>query len=327
MLPASDEKILTSLAALDSFGPGFRFPTRAAALARPANGTLSGDLWLVGSGDPELTGATLGQLAHALYSAGLRHVSGGVVGDTSAFDRGWWAPGWLHGISRQFVTRPTALAIDGNSAPGVPELNAASSLVASLRALGVRVDGGTKVGQVASGMKTLAVVRSDTLAHILSRQNHGSINFDAEMITKALSVREDGPGSTATGAAEIQAWATTEGIAATVRDGSGLSHQDRITTDALVSLLLLARRGTEGQVFYASLPAPGQGTMAGRLAGVPVRAKTGTLFITPASALSGYVTDAAGRLVAFSILSEDLPGSQAKALEDSIVRILAAARI
>jgi D-alanyl-D-alanine carboxypeptidase/D-alanyl-D-alanine-endopeptidase (penicillin-binding protein 4) len=61
--------------------------------------------------------------------------------------------------------------------------------------------------------------------------------------------------------------------------------------------------------------------------GIPVNAKTGTLFITPVSALSGYVRDAGGRLVAFSILSRGLAKSTAVAIEDRVVTILASARV
>jgi D-alanyl-D-alanine carboxypeptidase len=58
-----------------------------------------------------------------------------------------------------------------------------------------------------------------------------------------------------------------------------------------------------------------------------VRAKTGTLFIRPASTLSGYVTTRAGTQVAFSVLTHDLPEGTAVSIEDTIVRILAAATV
>ncbi|TMK56553.1 MAG: hypothetical protein E6G54_09135, partial [Actinobacteria bacterium] len=97
---ASNEKLLTSMAALDVFGPRHRFPTVAAADARVRGGLLRGDLWLIGAGDPELTAARLAMLAARLHALGIRRITGSIVGDTSAFDRGWWAPGWLPGISR-----------------------------------------------------------------------------------------------------------------------------------------------------------------------------------------------------------------------------------
>ena len=95
----------------------------------------------------------------------------------------------------------------------------------------------------------------------------------------------------------------------------------------MVTLLLEARRVSWGGAFVRSLPTAGEGTLAGRLAGVSVRAKTGTLFVRPASALSGYVRTATGATVAFSILTAGFGSDEAEPIEDAIVRILAGAQI
>jgi serine-type D-Ala-D-Ala carboxypeptidase/endopeptidase (penicillin-binding protein 4) len=325
-LPASNEKLLTSMAALSELGPDFRFTTSAEGVA--SGGVVGGDLWLVGSGDPELSDASLSSLAAALRANGIREIEGSVVGDTSTFSRGWWAPGWLRGVSREFVTRPTALAIDGNEVAGLPEQAAASSLTGALERAGVRVVGAPKTGTVPAGLPTLARVRSAPLRDILERQNHDSINFDAEMITKALGARENGPpGSTASGARAIEEWTTHQGVIADVYDGSGLSHLDRVSTLGIVTLLLKAQGRPWGDVLWASLPGPGEGTLAGRLAGLPVHAKTGTLFVTPVSALSGYVRSADGRRAAFSVLSRGLDKATAVGIEDAVVAVLAGARL
>jgi serine-type D-Ala-D-Ala carboxypeptidase/endopeptidase (penicillin-binding protein 4) len=327
-LPASNEKLLTSMTALSVFGPRYRFPTAARSSARPRGGVLNGDLWLVGAGDPELSDADLVGLAEALRAAGVRRITGSVLGDTSAFNRGWWAPGWIPRISRAFVTRPTALALDGNVATGSPERAAASSLTRALRLGGVRVEGAPRAGAAPNGLKTVAAIRSAPLSDILARQNHGSINFDAEMITKALGARTTGrPGNTAAGAAAIEAWVRRQGIRADVLDGSGLSHDDRISAAGIVRLLLDAEGRPWRRVLWASLAGPGEGTLAGRLAGLPVRAKTGTLFVTPASALSGYVRSADGRRVAFSVISLGLDKLTAVGIEDGVVRILTGAAV
>ena len=324
---ASNEKILTSMTALDEFGPRHRFPTVAAADARVRGGRLKGNLWLIGGGDPKLTAARLATLAARLRALGIRRITGSIVGDTSAFDRGWWAPGWLVGISRSYVTRPTALAIDGNRDPGSPELRAASALRTALRALGVQVGGGAVVGRAPDHLRRMARIRSASLASLVRTQNHGSVNFIAEMLTKALGARVEGTGSTAAGARAIRAWARGWHVHASVRDGSGLSDQDRTSPIGIVTLLLDARRASWGAAFVRSLPTPGHGTLAGRLAGLRLRAKTGTLFVRPASALSGYVRTAAGTTVAFSILTAGYGSGQVEPIEDAIVRILADARI
>jgi D-alanyl-D-alanine carboxypeptidase len=54
MTPASTQKLLTSLAALSTMGPDFKYETKAVAASEPANGTVE-RLWLVGAGDPSLS--------------------------------------------------------------------------------------------------------------------------------------------------------------------------------------------------------------------------------------------------------------------------------
>ena len=320
---ASNAKLLTTMAALDLLGEHHRFVTGAVAQEPAADGVVEGDLWLVGAGDPELGPERLGALAAKLRARGLKSVEGRVLGDTSAFTREWWAPGWLRGISRDYVTRSTALAFTGNTVSS-PELAAASALREALLRAGVRVEGAAGTGRVPSGLTSLAAVPSSPLADLVARQNHGSLNFYAEMLAKAIG--ELGPaegGSTAAGATVIEGWADARGVDVAMRDGSGLSHDDRAAAAEVVALLLLAEREPWFEAFESSLPPGGSGTLEGRLQDVPVRAKTGTLFVEVVSTLSGYVRTAGGARLAFSILSQDVPKPQASALEDRIVRIVA----
>jgi D-alanyl-D-alanine carboxypeptidase/D-alanyl-D-alanine-endopeptidase (penicillin-binding protein 4) len=337
-VPASNQKLLTSMAALATWGPSFRFPTTAMAKAPFTDGVVRGDLWIVGSGDPGVSAASMARLASRLHAAGLTRVRGAVVGDTSAFTREWWAPGWVPGLSRSYVSRATSLAFDGNDGPGSPEEHAAAALTTALESRGVEVAGAPRAAALDAGapglsegatdLTPLARISSPPLRDLLTTQNHGSVNFYAEMLLKALGAHAtDTPGSTADGAVVVERWAEGWGVEAQVRDGSGLSHADRISTQGVVSLLLLALREPWASVLVGSLPGPGDGTVGDRLVGVPVRAKTGTLFETPVSSLGGYVTDANGATVAFSVMSRGLDKTVAASIEDEIVRILAAADI
>jgi D-alanyl-D-alanine carboxypeptidase/D-alanyl-D-alanine-endopeptidase (penicillin-binding protein 4) len=326
-IPASNEKLLLTMALLDRFGPDARIATTAEA-RKPAQGVVRGNLWLVGHGDPEVGPSTIERLAARVRAAGIRWIRGSVIGDTSTFTRERWAPGWRR-IALRFVSIPTALTFEGNAGPGGfvfdPERRAASALTADLRALGVRVDGGPDAGPVGRRSRTIASVPSAPLVDVLRRQNTGSVNLDAEVLGKRLGASVFGPpGTTAKGAAAIQRWTSRKGVPVVALDASGLSYRNRITTAAMVRLLTIARR-TWGGTFLSTLAAPGEGTLAGRLGGLAVRAKTGTL-LDGVSALSGYVRPAgSSHWLAFSIMSRGLWKDRAVAIEDAVVRIVAGA--
>ncbi len=94
LVPASNQKILTAIAALSTFGPAHRFVTEILADAPPdANGAV-GVLAVRAGGDPSLTSEDLWRLAADLRRRGVRRVRGGIVLDASAFDTQWWHPSW-----------------------------------------------------------------------------------------------------------------------------------------------------------------------------------------------------------------------------------------
>jgi D-alanyl-D-alanine carboxypeptidase/D-alanyl-D-alanine-endopeptidase (penicillin-binding protein 4) len=325
-IPASGEKLLTSIAALETFGPSHRFTTVAASPSRvSAGGVVRGDLWLIGGGDPELGPERLDTLAERLTDAGVRRVEGSVVGDTSSFSRRWWAPGWIEGLSRRYIRRPTALTFAGNVS-ATPELEAARALTDALRSHGVIVDRGARVGATGRGLRTLAHVGSAPLRDLLARQNHASSNLHAEVLLRAIGA-DAGVPTTAGGADVVETVAAADGLDVRVVDGSGLSHRNAVSAIELTSLLLVAASSRWGPALEASLPGPGEGTLGGRLIGVPVRAKTGTLFTVPCSTLAGYVRDAGGRRVAFAVLSDGIAKGSSIAVEDAVVRILASAHV
>ncbi|MFT4294024.1 MAG: D-alanyl-D-alanine carboxypeptidase/D-alanyl-D-alanine-endopeptidase [Micropruina sp.] len=92
--PASNMKLLTSAASLDLLGPEYRFDTRVYAPATPsADGTVS-SLYLRGNGDPTLLESDLKSLAAQLKAAGVRRVSGAVIGDGGYFDNDKYNDYW-----------------------------------------------------------------------------------------------------------------------------------------------------------------------------------------------------------------------------------------
>ena len=324
--PASNEKLLLSMALLDRFGPTYRIPTTVEG-PRPTNGSVKGNLWLAGHGDPELNDAALERLARALHALGIRAVRGSVIGVTNTFTRERWAPGW-EPIALQFIALPTALTFDANTGSGGfvfdPERRAAAALTADLRALGVRISHPPRAGRAPAHEPALATTRSALLVNILRRQNLDSLNLDAELLTKSLGAAVFGPpGSMAKGAHAIQRWARHEGVKVITHDGSGLSYSNRISTNKMIRLLAAADSQRWARALRSTLGSAGQGTLAGRLIGLRIRAKTGTL-LKRVSALSGWVwLQRSRRWAEFSILSRGLPKPRAVALEDELMWIIA----
>jgi len=319
-IPASNEKLLLSMAMLDAFGPDLRIRTTAAVTKIGDRGVVD-DLWIVGRGDPKVTGATLGSLARELADAGVTRVRGRVLGSTGYFRRDWDAHGW-NDDARSYVNRPTALTLDGNDV-AAPERRAAERLTDELEALGIRVTGRPGSGLPPSGLRTLASVVSRPLRALLTKMLRPSDNFAAEVLGKRLGVRAVGePGTIAKGAAAIETFTDGYGADFTLFDNSGLSYANRVTAEGMVRLLWVAEDAPWHEDLLLALPTGGQGTLHDRLHGVQVRAKTGTL--TEVSALSGWVfASGTGTWVEFSILSSGLSKMMASEIEDEIVQILA----
>ena len=90
MIPASNQKILTSIASLSRFGPSHRFATRIWSNAVPDTDGLVDQLLVEGGGDPAMNSEDWWRLAADLRSEGLRGVRGNLWVDDSRFE----APGW-----------------------------------------------------------------------------------------------------------------------------------------------------------------------------------------------------------------------------------------
>lgn len=319
-IPASNEKLLLAMASLDTFGPEHRIVTRAGAEGF-RGGVVRGDLWILGRGDPFVDRRSMRAIAVQLVEAGVRRVTGRVIGSTSFFRRDWDAPGWNE-VARDYVNRPTALTFENNQDP-VAEREAADALTKLLERRAVRVAGRPGAGSPPPGLEFIAEIESDELRKLLATTLRSSWNFAAEVLGKGLGAEVRGtPGTIAKGAAAIEGWAARRGVQITSLDSSGLSYDNRLTAAGLVELLGQSEEETWGDDLRKALPKGGQGTLEHRLREVSVRAKTGTL--EEASALSGWVyAELLNAWVEFSILSSRISKSTAIHLEDRIVKILA----
>ena len=101
-MPASNQKLLTGATALAQLGPDFRFETRVLGAAYPVHGILTGDLAIVGTGDPtfsdSLSGgdamAPLRMLADSIAARGITEITGRLVRGGDAFPDSALGYGW-----------------------------------------------------------------------------------------------------------------------------------------------------------------------------------------------------------------------------------------
>lgn len=131
MNPASVMKLLTTWAALDVLGPTHAWTTRVtvdAPLPPPGGGTLDGNLYLVGGGDPVLGYDRLSRLLRQVRGLGIDRIGGDLVLDPSLFPLPPHDPAAFDGRGdRPYNAGPSALLLNFNalritlvSAPGEP---------------------------------------------------------------------------------------------------------------------------------------------------------------------------------------------------------------
>ena len=96
MIPASTMKLVTSAAALEMLGPDYRFQTKIGYTGNIVDGTLNGDLVILGGGDPAMGSEYfmdhyfhphfLDVWAEKIKSAGINNVKGDLILDLSVYD-------------------------------------------------------------------------------------------------------------------------------------------------------------------------------------------------------------------------------------------------
>ena len=116
MQAASVMKLLTTYAALDLLGPAFSWTTPVYIDGPVRDGTLAGNLYIQGQGDPQLVLERLWLLLRRLQSLGITRISGDIVLDNSAFFVPDQDPAAFDGEPlRPYNARPEALLINYKS--------------------------------------------------------------------------------------------------------------------------------------------------------------------------------------------------------------------
>lgn len=157
-------------------------------------------------------------------------------------------------------------------------------------------------------LRTVLDYYSSDYYTIAQYTNITSNNIYAEAIFKYLGYAQYGKGTFANGSKAVMEWLKEKKIDADgvkVVDGSGLSPQDRVTSDFLCRYLMAISREPFFEDFYNTLAVAGESGTAKKIKvsvpGVIVRLKTGT--ISGVKAYAGYVDAANGDRLAFAIIS------------------------
>ncbi|MHB1001113.1 MAG: D-alanyl-D-alanine carboxypeptidase/D-alanyl-D-alanine endopeptidase [Armatimonadota bacterium] len=117
LLPASNLKLVVSAAALDRLGPDFRYRTSLFTKGpQTPDGTLRGDIILVGAGDPVFKYEHLQEMAAKIRQMGIKSVEGNIVADDSLFDDVRLGLGWAWDYeSYDYAAQISALNLNGNA--------------------------------------------------------------------------------------------------------------------------------------------------------------------------------------------------------------------
>lgn len=84
--PASNMKIVTAVAALETLGPDYTYTTEVLTDGKHKDKTLTGDVYLKGAGDPTLLVEDFTQFAKDLKDEDIDHIKGKIVGDDLRYD-------------------------------------------------------------------------------------------------------------------------------------------------------------------------------------------------------------------------------------------------
>ena len=309
MRPASCQKVVTAITALDCLGGDYQLRTEFRTKGKVVNGTLQGDLIVVGGMDPMVTPDELFEAAQDIrQKQGIESITGSIVYDLSMREDkplGW---GWCWDDDYGPLS---ALLVNGKDTFEKNWLQALSQA-------GIKVNSGARGKEQGAReqAKTVYSIRH-SIDELLDPMRKNSNNIYAECLfyqTAALGGKK--------GAGHKEAGQRTEQLLSKIgldpspyriADGSGLSLYNYVSAEMLVAMLGYAWRNESiKEHLLTSLPISGfDGTLKNRMTGTEadgnVRAKTGT--VTGISSLAGYITAVNGHTLAFAIINQGVSSS------------------
>lgn len=352
MRPASTQKLVTAISALDILGAAHEYRTKAYYTGTiTPDSVLQGDIYIVGDFDPLYSYADLKTLASEIMSLGIRRIDGSILGDETMKEAALYGYGWCwDDVPSTYQPFLSPLMFDrGRLAPGStkystdPLFHPTIYMLSTLRSM-LHVNDSLPLPVELRALPASGTHQfygfSHTIADVLTRMMKNSDNLHAESMFYQIANFNTGRRcTTKDGVRQIentirkactamprQAHPTDEGFSTPyteIADGSGVSLYNYISPLTQVALLRFAY--TQQRIFnhlYPALPIAGvDGTLSSRMkrgnSYGNVHAKTGT--VEGVSSLAGYVTASNGHLLAFSIINNGvLKTATGKDIQDRI---------
>lgn len=349
LIPASNQKLVTTIGAYYLVGPEYRYRTEFYLEPGAVNVDefYFGNIAIKGYGDPMFKYPVLIDMLKNSPLVQSKQFRGHLYIDDTYFDDQRFGSDWSYEFAKEIgaiIFRDTSLAKIGDPPNTVPK-NVGRTVEMILRALKIEQKGKIYSGQaMPSGMELVDYYESDPLINIMAICNKASDNSIAEQIFKTISAVTLGQGSFV-GSEDVlkNFYQNKIGLDSNrylIKDGSGLSHSNKISALYLGQLLEFAfyhpysDRNTSPaesleltltgkHPYINTLAVAGQeGTLENRMIGTRVYGKTGTL--NGVDALSGYVITASDQVVVFSILVNNFTISRGdiRALENRLIEYI-----
>lgn len=316
--PASTQKLLTAITALQNLGPEYQLKTSLYHTGSIANGTLRGDLVCVGGMDPRFDRTDMKAFVSRLRNIGIDTIRGSIMADLSFKDDKMLGEGWCWDDDNALLT---PLLYEGKDC-----------FVNQLRHE-LMSDGVVLIDSAAQTLTTVrryVTTRAHTLADVLPQMMKESDNLYAESVFYQLGVSDDTrqprPATAKAAASRVRQTIQRAGLQPgeyRVADGSGLSLYNYVTAEMETLVLRYAYRNRAVYAqLYPTLPIAGvDGTLKTRMlrtaAEGNVRAKTGS--VTAISSLAGYCTASNGHVLCFAIINQGVTRiSDGRQMQDKI---------
>ena len=305
MRPASTQKILTAVAALELLGKNHFYRTRTyydgtiqqiqQKVPNPSKEidstlpdsivqrkrVLRGNIYVVGDFDPLVSYSDLKDMARAVRELGIDSIDGRIVGDISMKDADQLGNGWCWDdvpsrivpyLSPLIFNHEQSITSSNGKCIPHPEEYFMQILASEIRAAGVALPPfPTAITSSPCPRTHVLHTVSNTLESVMERMMKRSDNLHAEAVFYQLAKRSASTGATwKDGAKQVESVLSKAGVSTNdvkVADGSGLSLYNYVSAWGEVKMLRYAYRNK--QIFtplYESLPIAGvDGTISDRM--------------------------------------------------------------